>query len=129
MPYVSQNYANNAAAPIDKGKWVSDPQGQEYGQCVSYVKFVTPGLPLTSAWKKGAAVKGNSGIKPGTVIATFDASGKYSGHAAVYESQTKDGINVVDQWITIPPKPIHRRMLRFGAAGNSNNGNNFYVVE
>ena len=118
MPYVSQNYVSNPNAPIDKNVWVA--AAPYYGACVSYVKFVTPGLPQTPMWKKGLPVKGNRNILRGTVIATFNDHGKYFGQAAIYESQTAQGINVVDQWITPPPRPIHRRMLRFGAHGNAN---------
>jgi hypothetical protein len=54
----------------------------------------------------------------GTVIATFDKSGKYM------------GILVCDQYITPPnPKAAGPRPLRFGAHGNSNNGDNFHVAE
>ena len=127
MPYVSNSYANNSKAPIDQNTWVGE--APYYGQCVSYVKFVTPTLPQTLMWKKGSSVKGNTKILRGTVIATFDADGHYSGHAAIYENQTVAGIDVVDQWITPPARPIHRRMLRFGAHGNPNNGDNFFVVE
>jgi hypothetical protein len=127
MPYISQNYASNPKALIDKNVWVGEPP--YYGECVSYVKFVTQGLPQTSMWRKGLPVKGNGNVLRGTVIATFNAQGQYSGHAAIFESQTGKGINVVDQWITPPARPIHRRLLRFGAPGNSNNGDNFFVVE
>jgi hypothetical protein len=127
MPYVSRNYDNDPAAPIDQGKWVGT--APYYGECVSYVKFVTPELPQTSLWKKGALVRGNANIVAGTVIATFNADEHYFGHAAIYESQTADGIHVVDQWIAPPARPIHRRTLRFGAHGNANNGDNFFVVE
>jgi hypothetical protein len=96
---------------------------------VSYVKAVVPLLPQTTLWKKGALVKKNATVKAGTVIATFNASGHYFGHAAIYESQTTDGLNVVDQWIASPAQPIHRRMLRFGAHGDVNNGDKFYVVD
>ena len=125
MSYVSLNYDHNPAAPL--GKWVGD--APYYGQCVSYVKAVTPALPQTSQWKKGEAAKGNTTIVAGTVIATFNDAGRYFGHAAMYESQTEAGLNVVDQWITPPPQPIHRRMLRFGGGGMVNNGDNFFVVE
>jgi hypothetical protein len=127
MAYISQNYASNPKAPIDRNVWVGE--APYYGQCVSYVKFVTPGLPQTSMWRRGLPVKGNRNIVRGTVIATFNAHGQFSGHAAIYESRTPQGIKVVDQWITPPPQPIHRRLLMFGAHGNSNNGDNFYVVE
>lgn len=125
MPYVSKNYDHNPAAPL--GTYVGDQP--YYGQCVSYVKAVVPSLPATSQWSKGALVKGNSNLAKGTVIATFNASGHYYGHAAIYEGQTPEGINVIDQWIVPPPSPIHRRLLRFGAHGIANDGNGFYVVE
>jgi hypothetical protein len=125
MPYVSGNYDHNPGAPM--GTWVGNPP--YHGQCVSYVKAVIPGLPATASWSKGRRVRGDLSIAAGTLIATFNEHGHYSVHAAIYESQGPNGINVVDQWITPPPQPIHRRLLRFGAHGNSNNGDNFYVVE
>ena len=145
MAYVASNYKNNLSAPV--GKWAcaptstftpfdEAPSGDQTkgihlcGQCVSYVKRVCPTLPSTSNWKKGAPVKENKTILPGTVIATFNSAGKYEGHAAIYVSQTTAGINVYDQWVTgASPKPVGPRMLRWGAAGNSNNGDKFYVVE
>ncbi|MGA2891139.1 MAG: BPSL0067 family protein [Terracidiphilus sp.] len=36
----------------------------EYGQCVSYVKAVTPGLPRTSEWKRGIKVSPGYHEKP-----------------------------------------------------------------
>lgn len=145
MAYISSNYANNPNAPV--GTWTcsptsslgpfnSAPSGTNTtgnnlcGQCVSYVKKVCPALPSTANWTKGAAVKGNTSIVPGTVIATFDDSGHYHGHAAIYVGQTPIGINVYDQYVTPPsPKAIGPRTLRWGAHGNSNNGDKFYVVE
>ena len=144
MPYIATNYSSNPKAPL--GKWVctrASSQGPYEkvppaetrdrpnlcGQCVSYVTTVCPTIPVsTGAWKKGLQVKGNKEIAAGTAIATFDKDGNYSGHAAIYESQTDDGINVVDQWVTPPARAIHRRLLRFGAHGNSNNGDNFFVI-
>ncbi|GKT20574.1 BPSL0067 family protein [Acidovorax sp. SUPP3334] len=145
MAYISANYAKNTDAPV--GKWTcapsssqepfatapsgDDTQGTDLcGQCVSYVKRVCPTLPSTSAWKKGAAVKGNTKLVPGTVIATFNAAGSYHGHAAIYVGQSPAGISVYDQYVTPPsPKAIGPRTLRWGAHGNSNNGDKFYVVD
>src|SRR5690348_8133903 len=98
MPYVAVNYDKNPAAPL--GKWVGDPP--YHGECVSYVKAVVPTLPQTKLWRRGAIVKGNHSVSAGTVIATFDSDGHYCGHAAIYESQTHDGLNVIDQWISPP---------------------------
>jgi len=145
MPYVSTNYANNTSAPV--GKWTCAPTSslQPYdavppaqvtsgnnlcGQCVSYVKKVCPGLPPTHLWRKGEPVKGNTQILPGTVIATFGPAGQYHGHAAIYVSQSAGGVEVYDQYVTPPrPQAVNARVLRWGAHGRSNDGNNFYVVE
>jgi len=145
MTYVATNYANDPAAPV--GKWTcaptskldpfdeapsgDDTKGTKLcGQCVSYVKRVCPTLPQTSEWKQGDAVREAKSILPGTVIATFNTAGKYEGHAAIYVSQTNAGILVYDQYATPPsPKPVGPRTLRWGAHGNSNNGDNFHVVE
>jgi len=143
LPYVSSNYKDNAAAPV--GSWTCAPtshiepstvlpratHGSDLcGQCVSYVKKVCPALPNTGSWKKGVAVKNNNDITLGTVIATFDQHGHYRGHAAIYNGQNSIGIQVYDQYVTPPsPKPVGERTLRWNAHGNSNNGDNFYVVE
>ena len=100
------------------------------GQCVSFGKKVCPTLPATSSWKKGAAVKGSADIEGGTVIATFDASGKYYGHAAIYVSQTSTGMEVYDQWVTPPnPKAAGPRTIRFGGGSDVNNGDKYCVVD
>jgi hypothetical protein len=145
MAYRSLSYRSNSKAPA--GKWVcapesslapfekvptgSDTKGANLcGQCVSYVKRVCPGLPPTILWKQGLPVKGNNQILPGTVIATFNSAAKYRGHAAIYVSKDAAGIGVYDQYITPPnPKAVGPRLLRWGAKGDSNNGDNFYVVE
>ena len=146
MAYVAANYKNNPAAPV--GSYVCAPTSRTLpskqvpdkdktkgtdlcGQCVSYVKRVCPGLPATTLWKKGAAVKGNKDIVVGTVIATFNAHDKYEGHAAIFVRQNElTGIEVFDQYVTPPnPRPVGSRTLRWGGHGRSNDGNQFYVVE
>lgn len=145
MAYVATNYLTNPKAPL--GKWVctrtsslgpyaetpptAKTHGPDFcGQCVSFVTTVCVGIPVnTGLWKKGAQVKGHQSILAGTAIATFNANGKYSGHAAIYERQSPLGINVVDQWVTPPARAINQRLLRFGAQGLANNGDNFFIVE
>ena len=145
MAYLSANFLANPKAPV--GQWTcaptstlgpfsevptgADTRGTDLcGQCVSYVKKVCPACPPTTSWKKGAPVKDNKTILPGTVIATFNESGQYHGHAAIYVSQSPAGISVYDQYVTPPtPKAVGPRTLRWGAHGNSNNGDKFYVVE
>lgn len=59
-------------------------------------------MPHTAAWQRGALVKGNVNMVPGTAIATFDPSGKYGNHtdgrshAAIYLGQDATGIQVLD---------------------------------
>lgn len=145
MAYVSANYATNSNAPVNKWTCAPTSNSQPFaqapsgaitkgadlcGQCVSYVKRVCPTLPQTHAWTKGAAVRNNAQIAAGSVIATFNAVEKYEGHAAIYVSQSPTGISVHDQYVTPPnPKAVGPRILRWGAHGNSNNGDMFYVVD
>lgn len=108
------------------------------GSCASLVQHYTR-VGRTSKWKEGEAVKGNTGIKKGTAIATF-VDGEYpnlahGNHAALYVSQDANGITVVDQWEGLP-KP-HKRVLGFkgktadGTAWEdpSNNGDAFSIIE
>lgn len=145
MPFVSINYSNNANAPA--GKWVctrtstlgpysSHPQdstrrGPTYcGQCVSYVTTVCPTIPGdTRKQKKCVLIKVHKNIADGTAIATFDTTGHYSGHAAIYVSQDDDGIRVYDQWITGTGKAVGSRLIKWNGHGVSNYGAGFYVIE
>ena len=145
MPFVAINYSNNANAPIDKwvctrtsrlGPFSSLPanttrNNPDYcGQCVSYVTTVCPTIPVnTSEWKKGVPVKGNKSLAEGTAIATFNATGHYQGHAAIYVSQDDQGIHVYDQWVTGAGKAIGPRLIKWNGHGVSNNGAGFYVIE
>ena len=82
----------------------------------------------TGKWKKGVPVKGNIAIAKGTAIATF-VNSVYSGHAAIYESQTDKGIQVYDQWVSGAGKAIGPRTISWNGKGISNNGAGFYVIE
>jgi len=123
MPYVARN------PQAYSGKVVTT------GQCVAFAQAAS-GAPNTSVWKQGKLVKGEPAIAAGTVIATFDASGKYTNstdgtsHAAIYLEQDTKGILVWDQWVG---QPVHQRWIRFqgGAPGVKpvNDGDAFYVVE
>ena len=83
-------------------------------------------------------VQGNTNIRPGTAIATFDKDGHYNGHAAIYLGQDADGIQAIDQWnirdrqgrIIDQQKP-DRRTLFFGQPWRAfvDRGENYHVVE
>ncbi len=104
-------------------------------ECVVFVQQAA-GAPVTSLWKKGLHV---ADAKPGeiargTVIATFDDNGKYpqdnlGQHAAIYLSQTAQGIQVLDQWNKqggVKPRTIHFNKPK--GTSRSDEGNDFYVV-
>src|SRR4051794_16300441 len=103
------------------------------GQCVALVQVYTK-APLTSSWKEGVTVKGDTSIARGTAIATF-VGGKYpnqahGNHAALYLSQDAAGIQVMDQWKS--KSTIASRTLRFQGKNKdgtfvdpSNNGDAF----
>jgi hypothetical protein len=104
------------------------------GHCVDFVKAAA-GVPRTAAWWKGAEVRGNPHIAPGTAIATFEADGTYTSesgnHAAIYLYQDHRGIWVYDQW---RGRPVGKRLIRFeGGEGSargskSNDGKRFAVI-
>lgn len=114
-------------ALVDKPGWKKNK-----GECATGVQYVfyTAGTPLglTKTWKQGLKVRGNK-IPAGTAIASF-RNGKWAeDHAAILIRETKDGLEVWDQFNN-PPKPWGKRVLRFSKDNDrSNNGNLFYVIE
>lgn len=115
------------------------------GQCVAFTQKAA-NMPHTIAWRRGAVVKGNKSLAPGTVIATFDESGRYGNHtdgrshAAIYLGQNIHGIIVLDQWMghgldknnrqVSKPHPVSERLIRFIPQPRPENvGDNYYVVE
>lgn len=110
------------------------------GQCVALVHAVAV-TPPTSLWSQGDSVINNKDIVPGTVIATFDANGRYgnhtdgTSHAAIYLGQTKDGILVLDQWkgsthkLDHAPQPRLIRFVHSRPAQKVDQGDQYYVVK
>jgi len=116
-------------------RWVG-PNPVGTGECVPLVQAAT-GAPLTSEWRPGVLVQGNTAIRPGTAIATFDSNGHYTGHAAIYLGQDEHGIHVIDQWNDrdgegriIRQQPPHVRTISFGGQHSMiNRGESYRVVE
>ncbi len=107
-PYVASDVkpslVGDPAAAAAPGRYVGDNPRQWAGQpsvgsgeCVPLVQAATGALRATE-WRPGVPVQGNTAIRPGTAIATFDSNGHYTGHAAIYLGQDTNGIQVVDQW-------------------------------
>ena len=67
-------------------------------------------------------------IAPGTVIATFDKIGRYSGHAAIYLGQNEAGLQAFDQWAT---HVAQIRVIRFKGRQSLDvdDGDQYRIVE
>lgn len=98
---------------------------------------VASGAPLTRFWVKGPRVKGNKAVPAGTVIASgWDEFGRYrskphGNHAAIYLSQSRRSVRVLDQWAgkeSYVQQYGFERRLPFGKGSVSDNGDYFYVV-
>ncbi len=138
-PSVSGN--EQAYVGTDPEQWIDKPSVGT-GECVALVQQAT-GAPHTSHWQRGALVKGNINIRPGTGIATFDSNGRYgnhtngTSHAAIYLRQDAEGIHVIDQWNVREHGHVvrhlapHERIIRFNHSGGQpiDQGNSYYVIE
>lgn len=98
------------------------------GECVDLLSACA-NTPITRNWRKGAKVMGND-IPSGTAIATFKGSrypNKRGYHAAIYVSQTHEGIYVWDQW---RGKPVHLRLIRAHQSRKApgNNASRYRVI-
>lgn len=119
MPYVAN--VDTVQASGNGEKYYGESQ-----ECVAAVKHFAK-APQTALWKKGKQVKGNISIPSGTAIATFDANGKYKGHAAIYIKQDGLGLRVYDQW---RGREFEGRTILFRGSGYvSNDGDQFYVID
>jgi hypothetical protein len=116
-------------------QWIGPPSVGS-GQCVPLVQKAT-GAPLTKEWRRGALVRGDLALRPGTAIATFDEDGHYGNHtdgrshAAIYLGQDEKGIWVIDQWVN-RDSGVHmpsRRQIQFDETRRpDNNGNRYHVI-
>ena len=119
------------AVPASFGHFIGRSAGT--GQCVALIYAVSPGIGSTACWGCGEPVQGNTSLRPGTVIATFDKTGRYanardgSSHAAIYLGQDENGIQVLDQW---SGSPAAVRTIRWTNPGGTpaNTGSAFRVV-
>jgi hypothetical protein len=108
-------------------------------QCVALAQ-VMAGAPVTSAWREGAAVRGNLTLAKGTAIATF-VNGRYpnrahGNHAALYVGQSAAGIVIMDQWrgknkpkVSLHTIPFAGKDKQGRYRNPSNNADAFSVIE
>ena len=96
-------------------------------QCVAFVRAVTD-APPTYLWRRGVRVM-ETNVAPGTLIATFDAWGNYSGeHCMIFRLKPGDG--TLDGWSQNWPIGfglIHHTLRPSGTARS--NPWNYYVVD
>jgi len=124
--FASETHKNFVGRSVDRG------------DCISFVQRAA-GAPHINDWKQGEKVQGNAKLKPGSAIATFQ-NGVFSNsvnggsHSAIYLGQTKDGIQVLDQWINKDKtkRPVSQRTIYFNRPSAPNTppyrGEDFYVV-
>jgi hypothetical protein len=107
------------------------------GECVPLVRAAT-GAPRAADWQRGALVRGNAAVRPGTGIATFDDNGHYTGHAAILLWQDEHELHVIDQWNVRDPHGNitrhilpHERTLPFDDPTRTqiNRGESYHVIE
>jgi len=127
----TQHHAGGRTGAAGCANFIGRSSGS--GQCVALVHAVAPSIGSTHTWVRGAPVKGNAGIQPGTPIATFGSSGRYENatdgrsHAAIYLGQNAQGIQVMDQWAG---SPAAMRTIRWTNPGGkaADTGTAFHVV-
>ena len=122
------SYRYSSAAQLAGEKWVGSHE------CVALVQQFAK-APTTLHWKEGSKVRGASDLGAGTAIATF-VNGKYGNrrtgnHAALYLSQDKGGIWVIEQYRNIKDGLIAKRYIPFrgGQGSASNDGDAYSVIE
>ena len=99
---VTQAKSGAGFIAADYAQYIGQSVGS--GQCVALVQAANPSIGPTRNWQCGVPVQGNTELRPGTIIATFDSSGCYanaldgSSHEAIYLGQNERGIQVMDQW-------------------------------
>ena len=100
-------------------------------ECVALVRKLSD-APESKKWVTGDLVRGNQTIQPGTAIATFDQSGQYRGHAAIYLGQDLRGLVVFDQWAgkggSEHPGQIRVIEFRGGRGSPADDGDKFHIV-
>ena len=108
-------------------------------QCVALVQMFAK-APVTTAWRQGESVVGNTRISTGTAIATF-VNGRYpnhshGNHAALFVRHGSNGIWVMDQWKNEKKTLIASRFIprkgknRSGSyITPSDNADAFFVIE
>jgi hypothetical protein len=103
------------------------------GHCMRHVQVIA-GVPHSSHLRRGVRVRDADDVPRGTVIATFNAAGRYgnamdgSSHIAILLAKQVDGLLVVDQWVG---QRVHERLIRYrGGQGSAvNDGDQFYIAE
>jgi hypothetical protein len=103
------------------------------GHCMALVQAVA-GVPHSARLRRGAKVRDATEVPIGTIIGTFDATGRYanatdgSSHVAILLARQSNGLLVIDQWVG---QRVHERVLQYrgGQGAAANDGDQFYIVE
>jgi hypothetical protein len=140
MAYVVHHPYQYVGRPV-----VGDWQGENVGQCAqlaqqTWAHQYKKDMPQTLFWRPGKRVMDcNPGeLTPGTVLATFDAQGRYHNshgyHTVLYVNLNHDKngkpnmLGVIHQHQQIGPVIKHETFL-FGPNVHYKDARNYYVVE
>lgn len=105
---------------INKGGYLQvNKEGENDGQCVSFVKALTNIDKATASWIPSKQV-GVDSIQKGKAIAVFDSRGKYAGHTGIYIGSDSDGIWIFDQNWSDKVVAIHK--IKFKNKANTGYG-------
>ena len=102
--------------------------------CVDAVKSLSNNFRSTTYWVKGGQVTAG-GVSPGVIIATFNSSGKYSGHVAVFKRYIRNsagtitGIEVWDQNWSSPYDYMFRKHVLYKTGTGLADADSYYWVK
>ena len=100
------------------------------GQCAITAQGLASKTVTTSYWRKGTRVTSVSTVPVGTIIATFNSSGRYSGHSAIFAGYVSGGFMVwdsnFDTNISVGDPIRKHKFLKTGSG--LSDADNYYVV-
>ncbi len=118
--------------PMKVGTGTRVPGSSGVGWCVDFVMMAAGRKnDTTSHWKKGAQVVSTT-VKKGTVVATFNAAGAYSGHVGILAADVSAGassITLYDQnFATVYDYLVRKHSLTKTNTGTVGDAGAYYVV-
>jgi hypothetical protein len=136
------NSTTNPNTPVKSEADYQKYLGQSWGQnqeCASLTKYFNPSLGAASTWRRGDQVQGNTNLRPGTPIATFNFGDRYGppgspggssgvSHTGIYLGQSAEGVRILDQWNGSGGARIHTIPWSDWNGNASEGGSRYYTI-